>query len=125
MAAKERICFCCKTHYKYCPSCKGYDPNETWKFLVHDENCLAVYDIWQAYRSKKMNKDDAAKALKALKVDHIIESNSPVVPELKEILDIVGEQEETEVVEKETKEVSEDNNVKINPRHKYNNHKNK
>jgi hypothetical protein len=123
MAAKERICFCCKTHYKYCPSCKGYDPNETWKFLVHDENCLAVYDIWQAYRSKKMNKDDAAKALSALKIDYIIKSDSPVVPEIKEILGIVDEPEEVVVEEDKSEDIVENKNQQINPRHKYNNKK--
>lgn len=108
MAAKERICFCCGKVYQYCPSCKGYDPNKTWMFLVHDENCLDVYNVWQQYRGKEISKEEAAKVLKALDITNILASKSPVVPVLKEILDIKDEPKieleiDEEIVEEEKK----------------------
>jgi len=110
MAAKERICLCCGKVYQYCPSCQGYDPNKTWMFLVHDENCLDVYNVWQQYRGKEISKEDAAKVLKALNVTDILKSKSPVVPVLKEILDIKDEpkvEEKKEDEKVETKPVEE------------------
>lgn len=107
MALKDRICLCCGKTYQYCPSCKGYDPEKTWMFLVHDEKCLDVYNIWQQYRGKEIDKDTAAKALKALDVTEILKSGSPVVPVLKEILDIKDEVKEEIAEEKEVEKNEE------------------
>lgn len=110
MSAKDRICLCCGKVYQYCPSCKDYDPNKTWMFLVHDENCLDVYNVWQQYRGKEISKEDAAKVLKALNITDILKSKSPVVPVLKEILDIKDEpkvEEKKEDEKVETKPVEE------------------
>lgn len=107
--AKERTCFCCLKHYEYCAhGCKEFDPAKTWMYLVHDERCLDVYNTWQQYRGKEITKEDAAKVLKALNVDDILKTNSPVVPVLKEILDIKDEPKvepeiDEEIVEEEKK----------------------
>lgn len=106
--AKERICGVCMCHYKYCGNCEDFDPNKTWMYLVHDERCLDVYNIWQQYRGKEMSKEDAAKALKALRVeDDIIKTKSMVVPVLKEILDIKDEVKEEIAEEKEVEKKEE------------------
>ena len=99
--AKERRCLCCLRSYMYCAhNCQDYDPNKTWMYLVHDERCLDVYNTWQQYRGEQITKQEAARILKALRVeDDILKTNSPVVPVLKEILDI-----KDEVVEEEVKE---------------------
>ena len=100
--AKERVCFCCGTHYYYCGNnCKDYDPNKTWMYLVHDEKCLDVYNVWQQYRGKEISKEDAAKVLNVLDVSDILKSKSPVVPVLKEILDIKDEVKEKIIDEKD------------------------
>lgn len=122
MSAKDRTCFCCGKTYQYCPQCKEYDPTETWKFLVHSQKCLDVYNVWQAYRGKEMTKEEAANVLKALNVDEILKANTPVVPVLKEILDI---KDITPVIEK-TEEVEKQEEKTDNSQgkqQKQNNHK--
>lgn len=93
-------------------------------FIVHDEKCLDVYNVWQQYRGKEISKEEAAKVLKALDITDILASKSPVVPVLKEILDIKDEPKvepeiDEEIVEEEKKvfEKSAEN------KHSFNNQK--
>ena len=123
MAAKERICFCCGKKYKYCNTCGDYDPDKTWMFLVHDEKCLDVYNIWQQYRGKEITKEEAAKVLKALDVTEILKSNTMVVPILKEILDIKDEPKKAET--KEQVEVAKkENGQQFKPQKQFNQNRN-
>lgn len=108
--AKERTCFCCMTKYEYCHSCKDYNPVETWRYLYHDSNCKTIGDIWFAYRGKEISKEDARAALKTFDLSKILNSGSPVVPELKEIMGVKEEPKEEKIDVKE--EVAEDEEVK-------------
>lgn len=123
MAAKERICFCCGKKYKYCNTCGDYDPDKTWMFLVHDEKCLDVYNVWQQYRGKEITKEEAAKVLKALDVTEILKSNTMVVPVLKEILDIKDEPKKVETKE-QPEVVKKENGQQFKPQKQFNQNRN-
>ncbi len=128
--AKERRCFVCLKTYTYCPNCQGYDPAETWKFLVHDKTCLELYNLWQSYRGGEISKDDAATVLKSFDLTNILASGSPVVDVFKEILDIKDTPKIEEVLDEpkvETKVENKKEDVKTEEKtvksHKQFNHK--
>ena len=104
MAVKERTCICCGTKYSYCPTCAGYDPNQTWKFIAHDEKCFEVFNAWQSYRGNEISKEEAAKIFKALNVENIIKADTAVGKGIKEILATTEKKEEPKPEVKETKE---------------------
>lgn len=94
MAKKIRKCAMCGTEYEYCSHCRDYNPNETWRYLYHDENCKAVGELWFAYKGKEISKEDTKKALQSYKLDGILAYDSIAVKELKDILGIKEEKVE-------------------------------
>lgn len=92
--ANERICLMCGTKYKYCPHCKEFDPTETWKFLFHDKQCLAISEIWYAYRGKEISKEEAKERMsqypESLKM--IFKNTSIAAKEIRDIFDVHEEE---------------------------------
>ena len=110
----------CGKEYEWCPKgCKGSDPAETWRTLFDSGRCKTVYEIWQQYRGKQINKEEAKTILRQVKVNDFLSMDSILVPVIKEILDIVEKpvvteepvtvEEEVSDEEKASETVAEDN----------------
>lgn len=63
----DRICVVDRTHYNYC-TCKGGDPNETWRYLYCSENCRNIYRIIDDYVSNKIDAKTAKERFNLLEM---------------------------------------------------------
>ena len=90
----DRTCLMCGTKYQYCPHCKEYDSTETWKFLFHDKKCLAISEIWYAYRGKEITKEEARERMKEYPdtLEMIFKNTSIAAKEIREIFDVHDEE---------------------------------
>ena len=105
--AEKRKCFMCGTEYEYCSNCAdGRD--KPWKFLYHDENCLAVSNIWYAYRGHEISKEEAKTQMDEYPeaVAKILKNDSTPA---KEIKDIYGVKEPEKKVEGQAVEKKDEN----------------
>ena len=106
--AHKRKCMICGKEYEYCgQGCADYNADEPWRYLFHNEQCRDIYDVWQSYRGKQMQKSEAANILGAIDLKEVLNSGSVVVNDIKEILDI-KEEKKINVEKKEVETKSED-----------------
>jgi len=107
--AHERRCMMCGTEYKYCSHCNNYDPKETWKYLYHDEKCLAISNIWYKYRGNEITKEEARAQMSEYKpnIDNVLKYTSIAANEIREIFDIKEEEPVTEEKQVEEQKVEE------------------
>ena len=100
--AYERTCMMCGENYKYCSHCHDFDPTETWKYLFHDKDCLAISKIWYAYRGNEITKEEARRQMEKYpeRMQKIFKYTTIAAKEIRAIFDIP---EETEVPNDQTK----------------------
>lgn len=84
--AEKRKCFMCGKEYEYCPNCQS-GIEKPWKFLFHDEKCLAVSKIWYAYRGKEIDGKEAIKRMNEYPdtIEKILKYDSVPAQEIKVI----------------------------------------
>ena len=106
----DRTCLMCGTKYQYCPHCKEYDSTETWKFLFHDKKCLAISEIWYAYRGKEISKEEAKERMSQYpeSLEMIFKNTSIAAKEIRDIFGIQEEKTEEKVEEKLNEESKND-----------------
>lgn len=107
--AHERTCMICGDQYKYCPTCKEYNPNEPWRMLFHDEDCLKISKIWYAYRGREITKEQAKNRMGKYpdRLQKIFTNDSIAAKEIKDIFDIVEKKVEEQVKEQAAETVEE------------------
>ena len=113
----ERHCLCCGKTYTYCSHCNDFDPTESWKYLYHDKNCMAIANIWYAYRGNEISKEEAKEQMSQYKpnIDEVLKYTSIAAKEIRDIFGIV-EEEKTEdtVAEKQVEDIKpEEVNVPV------------
>ena len=60
MTKKENTCFICGRKYPaFCPTCRDFNPVDTWKYLYDDLDCVEISKIWYAYRGNEISKEKA------------------------------------------------------------------
>ena len=74
--AKLLKCLVCGTRYKYCNTCSGYNPNETWRFLFDKQECYDIYNEWQKYHSNVVDADGFKELLKDFDLTEILSDNT-------------------------------------------------
>ena len=106
--AHERTCMMCGEKYQYCSHCDEYDARETWKYLYHDKNCMAIGNIWYAYRGKEITKDQAKEQMNEYKenLEKIFKHHSIAADEIRDIFGI--KLEEPKKVEEKTDKSAEE-----------------
>lgn len=104
--AKLRTCMLCGTQKEYCPTCPGFNSDETWRILFHDENCLAISKVWYAYRGGEITKDEAKEQMNKYpeSLEKIFKYTSLAAKEIRAIFDIPEEEPEKEEVPVEEKQ---------------------
>lgn len=119
--AHERTCMMCGEKYKYCSHCDEYNSNETWRYLYHDKNCMAIGNIWYAYRGKEITKEQAKKQMNEYKenLEKIFKHHSIAANEIRDIFGIKLE-EPKEVEENIEKPVEKNVEVKKENEQKHN-----
>lgn len=102
MDNKDRICFICGKEYRWCPNCREYDSNETYKYLFHDEKCAEISKIWYAYRGDEISKEEAKRRMSKIKpnIDDALLYTSVAANEIKEIFKVEEKLQEPKVVNK-------------------------
>lgn len=113
----ERHCLCCGRVYEYCSHCNDFDPTESWKYLYHDKNCMAIANIWYAYRGNEISKEEAKEQMSQYKpnIDEVLKYTSIAAKEIRDIFGVV-EEEKTEdtVIEKQVEDIKpEEVNVPV------------
>lgn len=103
---KNRVCFMCGSPYEWCNTCHDFDPTETWKYLYHDENCLAISRIWYAYRGNEISKEEARQQMDQFSenIAMILENDSVPAKEIQEIYNVSVKEEpqvEIDVIEED------------------------
>ena len=108
----ERICLMCGTHYSFCPHCKESKPEEMWRFLYHDGKCLALSEIWYAYRGNEISKQEAKRRMSKLKpnIDDVLNYTSTAAREIREIFDADKKVEEVNDSDIKQDQVNSENN---------------
>lgn len=111
----DRTCFVCRNQYKYCPTCGGDDPKETWRFLYCSENCREIEHIWEdCFRDKNCSTEDAAIRLMDCDISRLefyrdqIRDDITSIAKMAELVDDDSEDEEFESEEIEDIEESEE-----------------
>lgn len=80
-----RHCCVCGKAYKYCNSCRGFNPLETWRITFCSENCKEIYNALSAYSDKRMIAQEAFDKLGKLdlsKRDNFGESYKKVIADI-------------------------------------------
>ena len=105
--AEKRKCMLCATEYKYCGHCRGDNPEETWRYLYDDLECVGLGEILYAYRGKEITKDVAKKQFEEhpQKLALICKNNSKTAEEIKAIVDFKEEKSEGKFEEKVEKDI--------------------
>ena len=107
MDKKARRCWMCGQHYFWCNTCHDFNPEETWKYLYHDENCLEVSKIWYAYRGNEITAEEAKKQMDQYPetIEMIMENDSVPAKEIQAIYKMFEskqvEEPKVEVVEEQ------------------------
>ena len=127
--AKIRTCLVCGTKYKYCNTCGDYNPEETWRFVFHEEKCRDIYDIWQQYHSKQISLGELKNALKGFDLAVVLsdETNTMISSDIKNAF--LDKKEDVEPVKEEVavEQPKKNGSIKkaeefVNVDKKYNNH---
>lgn len=137
--ATKRKCFMCGATYEWCNTCHDFDPTETWKYLYHDKDCLAISKIWYAYRGDEISKDEAKKQMDKYhnNIAMILQNDSVPAEEIKEIYGVNKKEEapmeidieedatqDMEVQDQESKEIHVPNEPTKKQNNYYKNRKN-
>lgn len=116
--SKERTCFICGLHYHWCSSCHDFDPEESWKYLFHDKDCLKISRIWYAYRGNEISKEEAKREIEKFPKDllnNIMTHTSVAAEEIQKILEsdkkVTRVENNTKELVKEESVVEEQNGV--------------
>ena len=111
--AKERTCFACGQKYVWCNTCHDFDPTETYKNLYHSLECVAISQIWYAYRGKEISKEEARRELQKYPevLEKVFQYDSILAKEIQAIFDLPEENVETKQVE--TKQAETDSEVPV------------
>ena len=118
--AHERKCMMCGTEYQYCSHCNDFDPSESWKYLYHDKKCMAIANIWYAYRGKEISKEEAKARMSEYKpnIDAVLKYTSIAANEIRDIFDIKeevptleNEEQKEEIIEEVAETKTEPENV--------------
>lgn len=83
--AHERNCICCGTSYEYCPRCKVYLFEDTWKALYCNENCRGIYKILEAHRAGRIEPFDAQEQLNTFDLSRKEQFNGVLKAQIEEI----------------------------------------
>ena len=88
--AITRKCMLCGTESKFCPSCGNKQPDQPWKMVFHDEKCLAISEVWLAYRGKQISKEEARERISKYpeNLELILKNDSLAANEIKAIFDV-------------------------------------
>lgn len=111
MAIKpNRKCIICGERYVYCPTCRDSRPDEPWRNIYDSEDCMAVANIWYAYRGKEISKEDAKKKIEQYPavLEKVFKLSTVAAIEIKAICDYVEE-----VIEPEGEVTPTEENVVI------------
>ena len=107
----DRTCFVCGNSYRYCPTCGGDDPKETWRFLYCSENCHEIEHIWEdCFRDKNCSTEDAAIRLMDCDISRLefyrdqIRDDITSIAKMAELVEADSEDEESEIEEIEDTE---------------------
>ena len=87
----KRVCQMCGAEYSYCNSCRQHDNEPRWKFLFHEENCLKIYKVVNAYKTNAITIEEAKKQLSSLNL------NINIVPGFKVTIDEIMKNGSVEV----------------------------
>ena len=63
MGRKTRECKVCGQKYKYCPTCSQDKNKPSWMALLHEENCMKIWDICTRFNMELMSKEEAKEAI--------------------------------------------------------------
>ena len=116
MARDDKTCIVCRTKYKYCNTCRQYNPNETWRNLYCSDNCRQLYHIYDAIRAKKLSDEDAGKEIEKYDISNLMSFNEP----MRSVLMVAKNSVKKPVVKavEETKPVAEEKPKKQTTRRK-------
>lgn len=111
--ANIRKCMMCGKKYEWCINCGDRHPEETWRYLYHDENCMKISNIWYAYRGKEISKEEAKKQMDKYQdnINDILKNDSIPAMEIRDIYGVKEEKvdvEEVPVVEETVEPVKEE-----------------
>lgn len=82
----NRVCKVCGKAYRYCPSCEDNGPNENWKILCHDENCMRIFNICTNHFFKKITDAQAVCELEKLDLSNFENFNDTNKKQIKQIM---------------------------------------
>ncbi len=105
----DRTCFVCRNGYKYCPTCGGDDPKETWRFLFCSDNCRKIEHIWEdCFRDKNCSTEDAAIRLMDQDISRLDMYRDQIRDDITELAVIAGmidvEEPDSEIEDNESSE---------------------
>ena len=63
MAQRNRTCYLCGEHYKYCSTCSQDRMKPTWMNEFHSESCKDIFDICTRFNMDMITKEQAQKEL--------------------------------------------------------------
>ena len=112
--AHERTCMMCGEKYQYCSHCDEYDSTETWKYLYHDKDCMAIGNIWYAYRGKEITKEQAKEQMNEYRknLEKVFKHHSIAADEIREIFGVKLEEPKVEEKPESAEEVKKENEQK-------------
>lgn len=121
MARRDRNCYLCGEHYKYCPTCSQDRTKPSWMAEFHSESCKNIFDICTRFNMDMMSKTEAQKALNKCDLSNKANFKSYVQCDLENIFkvdeSIAEEAPIVAILDAEIKEVSEDEAVvEVSPR---------
>ena len=80
-----RHCIVCGKEYVYCPNCGGGNKEETWRYLYDTEQCNEIFNVLSRYTNSRIDKNEAEKQLKALKVTKGMKFTTEIENQISEI----------------------------------------
>lgn len=112
MARGQRICFVDGTHYRYCPSCREFDPNQTWRMLYCSQNCWDIEELWEKYfRDGLITREEAEEIAKTLDFSNIANFREQIKADFMALIGLT----EKDIMPVKIK-YSNDYNAKLTPR---------
>jgi len=89
MAIKNRICICCGTEYKYCPSCTKDRYKPTWYALYCSENCKTIFDAANDYGFGLKTKEEAKAIIENCDLTNLESFKEIVKNDVNKIIEVV------------------------------------
>lgn len=90
--AELRRCIVCGKIYEYCIHCGDSKQDELWKYVYHDENCMAINHILRSYRGGEISKDEAKQRMDQYpqNIAIVLNSDSIIANEIKDIYSAIN-----------------------------------